>query len=41
MTEVLTISDLDVSFSTDAGAVKAVDGVSLSVGEREVLAIVG
>jgi peptide/nickel transport system ATP-binding protein len=41
MTEVLRISDLDISFSTDAGAVKAVDGVSLSVGEREVLAIVG
>lgn len=41
MTDVLTISDLDVSFSTDAGAVKAVDGVSLSVGKREVLAIVG
>ena len=41
MTDVLTISDLDVSFSTDAGAVKAVDGVSLTVREREVLAIVG
>ncbi len=41
MTDVLTISDLDVSFSTDAGAVKAVDRVSLRVGEREVLAIVG
>jgi peptide/nickel transport system ATP-binding protein len=41
MTDVLTISDLDVSFSTDAGAVKAVDGVTLRVGEREVLAIVG
>jgi peptide/nickel transport system ATP-binding protein len=38
---VLTIEQLDVSFSTDAGAVKAVDRVSLSVAPGEVLAIVG
>ncbi len=38
---VVTITDLGVSFSTDAGAVKAVDGVSLSVARGEVLAIVG
>ncbi|WP_179580515.1 dipeptide ABC transporter ATP-binding protein [Glaciibacter psychrotolerans] len=39
--DIVTITDLDVSFSTDAGAVKAVDGVSLSVAPGEVLAIVG
>lgn len=38
---VVTITDLGVSFSTDAGAVKAVDGVSLTVARGEVLAIVG
>ncbi|PXA67520.1 ABC transporter ATP-binding protein [Cryobacterium arcticum] len=38
---VLRIDDLGVSFSTDAGAVRAVDGVSLSVRRGEVLAIVG
>lgn len=37
----LRIDDLGVSFSTDAGAVRAVDGVSLSVRRGEVLAIVG
>ncbi len=38
---VLDIRDLGVSFATDAGAVIAVDGVSLTVGAGEVLAIVG
>ncbi|MBX0298908.1 ABC transporter ATP-binding protein [Cryobacterium sp. 1639] len=38
---VLRISDLGVSFATDAGAVRAVDGVTLSVRRGEVLAIVG
>ncbi|WP_130176823.1 ABC transporter ATP-binding protein [Cryobacterium sp. SO1] len=38
---VLRINDLGVSFSTDDGAVRAVDGVSLSVRRGEVLAIVG
>ncbi|WP_100344378.1 ABC transporter ATP-binding protein [Compostimonas suwonensis] len=38
---VVEITDLVVSFSTDAGAVKAVDGVSLTVGRGEILAIVG
>ncbi|TFC85551.1 ABC transporter ATP-binding protein [Cryobacterium sp. TMT4-31] len=38
---VLRIADLGVSFSTDAGAVRAVDGVTLSVRRGEVLAIVG
>ncbi|MDR6970487.1 ABC transporter ATP-binding protein [Leifsonia shinshuensis] len=41
MSDVVRIDDLSVSFSTDAGAVKAVDGVSLTVGPGEVLAIVG
>ncbi len=38
---VVRIEDLTVSFATDAGAVKAVDGVSLEVRRGEVLAIVG
>ncbi len=41
MSDVLTITDLGISFSTDAGAVRAVDGVSLRVAPGEVLAIVG
>ena len=41
MPNVLDITNLGVSFATDAGAVRAVDGVSLSVGAGEVLAIVG
>ena len=41
MTDVVTIDDLHISFATDAGTVTAVDGVSLAVHEREVLAIVG
>jgi len=38
---VAEIRDLVVSFSSDAGAVKAVDGVTLTVEPGEVLAIVG
>ncbi|TFC96722.1 MULTISPECIES: ABC transporter ATP-binding protein [Cryobacterium] len=41
MTDVLTIADLGISFATDAGAVRAVDGVTLRVAPGEVLAIVG
>ncbi len=41
MTTVLRIDSLGVSFATDAGAVKAVDDVSLEVARGEVLAIVG
>ncbi|WP_158864100.1 dipeptide ABC transporter ATP-binding protein [Leifsonia sp. AG29] len=41
MTNVVQIKNLSVSFSTDAGAVKAVDDVSLEVAPGEVLAIVG
>jgi dipeptide transport system ATP-binding protein len=37
----LEISNLVVEFSTSSGPFRAVDGVSLSVEEREVLAIVG
>lgn len=41
MSDVVQITDLSVSFATDAGVVKAVDGVTLNVGPGEVLAIVG
>lgn len=41
MSTVVSIDRLGVSFATDAGAVKAVDDVSLSVQSGEVLAIVG
>ncbi|MEC5149935.1 ABC transporter ATP-binding protein [Cryobacterium sp. GrIS_2_6] len=39
--DVLSITDLTVTFATDAGAVNAVAGVSLRVAPGEVLAIVG
>lgn len=38
---VVEIRDLTVSFATDAGQVRAVEGVSLEVRPREVLAVVG
>lgn len=38
---VVSIQDLTVSFATDQGDIQAVDGVSLDVRPREVLAIVG
>ncbi|MET4159350.1 ABC transporter ATP-binding protein [Agromyces sp. PvR057] len=41
MSTVVDIRNLGVSFATDAGAVKAVDDVSLTVRAGEVLAIVG
>lgn len=41
MSDVVQINNLAVSFSTDAGAVKAVDDVTLRVAPGEVLAIVG
>ncbi|MGO1876528.1 dipeptide ABC transporter ATP-binding protein [Agrococcus casei] len=37
----VAIDDLSVSFATDGGDVKAIDGVTLDVHPREVLAIVG
>jgi peptide/nickel transport system ATP-binding protein len=40
-TPVVQISDLAVTFATDAGPVRAVDGVDLEVAPGEVLAIVG
>ncbi|SEO05492.1 ABC transporter ATP-binding protein [Cryobacterium luteum] len=39
--DVVRIDNLNVTFATDGGAVKAVDGVSLRVAPGEVLAIVG
>src|SRR5690606_40524070 len=39
--EAVRIDDLGVTFATDGGDVRAVDGVSLSVRAGEVLAIVG
>jgi peptide/nickel transport system ATP-binding protein len=38
---VVDIRNLGISFATDAGAVKAVDDVSLTVGKAEIVAIVG
>ena len=41
MTNVVDIQDLRVSFATDSGTVRAVEGVTLQVAAGEVLAIVG
>lgn len=41
MNDVLQIKDLEVTFATDHGNVKAVDGVSLAVQPGRVLAVVG
>ncbi len=41
MSKILDIRNLEVTFATDRGPVKAVDGVSLEVAPRSVLAVVG
>jgi peptide/nickel transport system ATP-binding protein len=41
VSNVVDITDLTVRFATDAGAVAAVRGVSLSVAPREIVAVVG
>lgn len=41
MSNLLDVKDLKVSFATDGGSTKAVDGLSLSLAEGQVLAVVG
>jgi peptide/nickel transport system ATP-binding protein len=38
---ILSVTDLRVSFRTEHGPVRAVDGISFDVGEREILGVVG
>jgi peptide/nickel transport system ATP-binding protein len=39
--ELLTVRDLSVAFSTDAGVARVLDGISLSLQPREVMGLVG
>ena len=41
MAEILRVKDLRTEFRTEAGVVKAVDGVSYHLGDREIVALVG
>ena len=41
MATLLSVTDLKTHFRTDAGLVKAVDGVSYHIDEQEIVAIVG
>jgi oligopeptide/dipeptide ABC transporter ATP-binding protein len=41
MNDLLQISDLQVSFKTEAGKIRAVNGVSYTLGEGEILGVVG
>ena len=41
MTKLLEIKDLKVSFPTDDGEVRAVDGINLTLSSSETVAIVG
>ena len=40
-TPLLKVSDLHVSFATEEGTVKAVDGVSFELRQGEILSVVG
>jgi len=41
MAELLTVRDLKTQFNTEGGVVKAVDGVSYHIDEREIVGVVG
>mgnify|MGYP006198876589 FL=1 len=41
MMDLLQINDLEVTFKTDDGFVKAIHGISFNVGKGETVAVVG